>query len=258
MADIPHARADAPAPHPPAPPRLGAWRHLPLAVIAAAALAGALLLRDHLSFAALAENRAALLAFRDAHYALAVAAFVAAYAAIVALSLPGATVATLTGGFLFATFPGVLFNVAAATLGAIGIFLAARTGLGARLAARMDASEGTVKRIKAGIDANQWEMLFLMRLVPAVPFFVANLLPALVGVPLARFAITTFFGIMPGALVYTSIGAGLGEVFAAGEAPDLGVIFAPHVLLPLLGLAALAALPMVLRAARNRGGDRHA
>lgn len=229
-------------------------RHLPLAAIAAVALAGAVLLRDQLTFSALAENREALIAFRDANYLATVAAFMAAYVVIVAFSLPGATVATLTGGFLFATFPGVLFNVAAATVGAVLIFLAARMGLGERLAARMDASEGAVKRIKAGIDANQWEMLFVMRLVPVVPFFVANLIPSFVGVRLSRFAITTFLGIIPGALVYTSVGAGLGEVFARGETPDLGIIFEPHILLPILGLAALAVLPMALRAMRGARG----
>ncbi|MBD3764411.1 MAG: VTT domain-containing protein, partial [Rhodobacterales bacterium] len=147
--------------------------------------------------------------FRDAHMVLAVVAFIGAYVVIVGLSLPGATVATLTGGFLFGTFPGVLYNVTGATLGAILIFLAARAGLGARLAARMEASEGAAKRFKAAIDANQWSALFLLRLVPAVPFFVANVLPALFDVRLSRFAITTALGIVPGALVYTSVGAGL-------------------------------------------------
>jgi uncharacterized membrane protein YdjX (TVP38/TMEM64 family) len=236
------------------PDRAGRLRLLPLAAIALVAVAGAFLLSDRLTFETLAENREALLAFRDAHYAATVAVFLAAYTAIVAFSLPGATVATLTGGFLFATFPGVLYNVTAATLGATAIFLAARWGLGDRLAARMDASEGMVKRIKAGIDETQWEMLFLIRLVPAVPFFVANLVPSFVGVPLSRFVITTFLGIIPGALVYTSVGAGLGEVFAAGERPDLDLIFEPRILLPLLGLAALAALPIGLKAVRGRKG----
>ena len=216
-------------------------RRVPLIVVALGAIAGAVLLRDQLSFAALAENREALIAFRDANYAATALAFVAGYVVIVAFSLPGATVATLTGGFLFATFPGVIFNVTGATLGAIAIFLAARWGLGDRLAARMDASDGVVRKIKAGIDASQWEMLFLMRLVPA-----------LVGVPLYRFAVTTAIGIIPGALVYTGVGAGLGEVFARGETPDLGIVFEPRILLPMLGLCALAALPLVLKAIRGR------
>ena len=142
--------------------------------------------------------------------------------------------------------------MAGATVGATLIFLAAKWGLGERLAARMEASEGKVKRFKEGIDENQWSVLFLIRLVPAVPFFVANLMPALVGVPLSRFVITTFLGIIPGGVVYTSVGAGLGEVFERGTTPDLGIVFEPHILLPILGLCALAALPMLLRLLRKR------
>jgi len=230
------------------------WRQLPLIAIAVVAVTGAVLFRDQLSFSTLAEHRDALIAFRNDNYVASVAAFVAVYAGIVGFSLPGATVATLTGGFLFATFPGALYNIMGATLGATAIFLAARAGLGERLAERMDASEGMVKRIKAGIDANQWEMLFLIRLVPAVPFFVANLVPALVGVPLSRYVVSTFFGIIPGAVVYTSVGAGLGEVFAQGGRPDLGIIFEPQILLPILGLCALAALPVGLKAVRGKKG----
>jgi uncharacterized membrane protein YdjX (TVP38/TMEM64 family) len=234
--------------------RSGLWRVIPLATIGFVAAVGVMSFSDTLSFETLAENREGLLAYRDSHYGATLLVFVVAYAAIVAFSLPGATVATLAGGFLFGLFPGALLNVTAATAGAVLIFLAARWGLGDSLAARMDASAGQVKRIKAGIDANQWEMLFLIRLVPVVPFFVANLVPALVGVSLGRFAITTFLGIIPGAIVYTSVGAGLGEVLAAGERPDMGLIFSPRILLPLLGLAALAALPMVVKAVR--GHDR--
>ena len=232
----------------------GLGRRVSLILLVLVALVGSLTLGDWLSFQTLRENRQALLQFRDAHYLLTVAAFIAAYAAIVAFSLPGAAIATLTGGFLFGIFPGAIYNVLAATAGATIIFLAARWGLGERLAERMDASRGLVLRIKQGIDANQWSMLFLIRLVPAVPFFVANLVPALVGVPLSRYAVTTFLGIIPGALVYTSVGAGLGEVFARGEAPDLDIIFEPHVLLPILGLCALAALPILLKLVRGRKG----
>lgn len=235
--------------------RASLWmRRLPILLIALVAVIGAVTLRDQLSFETLAENRERLLAFRDANYLAAVVVFTAAYAAIVAFSLPGAAVATLTGGFLFATFPGVVYNVTGATLGAIAIFLAAKWGFGDRLARRMNAGEGMVKRIKAGLDENQWSMLFLIRLIPAVPFFVANLVPAIFGVPLWRYAVTTFLGIIPGALVYTSVGAGLGRVFARGDTPDLGIIFAPHVLLPILGLCLLAALPMILKALRGRKG----
>lgn len=227
-------------------------RRLPLIAILAVALIGAFTLRDYLSFEALRDNREGLIAFRDANYMVCAVAFIAFYIVIVAFSLPGATIATLTGGFLFGTFPGVVFNVVAATIGATLIFLAAKWGLGERLAARMEASDGAIKRIKDGIDDNQWSVLFLMRLVPAVPFFVANLIPALVGVSLLRFVVTTFLGIIPGGLVYTSVGSGLGDVFERGDSPDLGIIFEPQILLPILGLSALAALPIILKIFRNK------
>lgn len=228
-------------------------RRWPLLVIIAVALIGAFTLRDYFSFEALRENREALVAFRDANYAGTVLVFIAIYITIVAFSLPGATIATLTGGFLFATFPGTVFNIIGASTGATLIFLAAKWGLGDRLAARMQTSGGTVKRLKDGIDDNQWSVLFLMRLVPAVPFFVANLVPAMVGVPLSRFVITTVLGIIPGGIVYTSVGAGLAGVFERGDTPNLGIIFEPQILLPILGLSALAALPIVIKLFSKKG-----
>jgi uncharacterized membrane protein YdjX (TVP38/TMEM64 family) len=227
------------------------YKLLPLLVIATAAIAGLVWLRPYLTFDALAANREALEAFVADNYLLAVAAFVAVYIGIVALSLPGATIATLAGGFLFGLVPGVFYNAGAATLGAVLIFLAARMGLGERLAARIDASSGSIGRLKRGLDRDQWSVLFLMRLVPVVPFFVANVIPGLLAVPLHRYLVTTAIGILPGALVYTSVGAGLGEVFDEGSRPDLGLIFEPHILLPLLGLSLLAALPMILRPLRK-------
>ncbi|MDG0988300.1 MAG: TVP38/TMEM64 family protein [Yoonia sp.] len=227
-------------------------RRLPLIIILTVAVLGAFFLRDYLTFQALADNREALIAFRDNNYLLTVLVFIAVYVLIVAFSLPGATIATLTGGFLFATFPGALFNITGATIGATAIFLAARWGFGEKLGARLEGSDGFVKKIKDGIDENQWSMLFLIRLVPAVPFFMANLIPSFLEVPLRRFVISTFVGIIPGTTVYTSVGEGLGEVFASGETPNLGIIFEPAILFPILGLCALAVLPIIIQAVRGK------
>jgi uncharacterized membrane protein YdjX (TVP38/TMEM64 family) len=232
--------------------RRKAWlRRLPILIILIAAVIGAVSLRDTLSFDALARHRETLLAFRDAHYLLAVLGFLGAYVLIVAFSLPGGTIASLTGGFLFGLFPGVILVVAAAGTGAVCVFLAARAGFGESLSQRLETSGGRAARLQASLRENEWSVLFLMRLVPLVPFFIANLVPALVGTSLWRFAVSTYLGIIPGALVFTSVGSGLGEVFAQGQAPDLGVIFTPPVLFPLLGLATLAALPMILKIIRK-------
>lgn len=229
-------------------PKSNVTRYVPMVIILLIAVIGAITLKDYISFDALRDNREALIAYRDGNYVLTVLAFVLAYIVIVAFSLPGALIATLTGGFLFGTVFGSLFSVTGATIGAAILFVAARHGLGERLKARMDASQGTISKIKKGIDENQWSMLFFIRLVPAVPFFVANLIPAFLAVPLHRFVISTFLGIIPGSLVYSSVGAGLGEVFARGETPNFGLIFEPHILLPILGLSALSLMPIAIKA----------
>jgi uncharacterized membrane protein YdjX (TVP38/TMEM64 family) len=239
-------------PKPTKPTKKNAFlKNLPLIAILAIAAVGAYSLRDTLSFQTLADNRETLLAFRDDNYVLTVLAFIGAYIAIVAFSLPGAAIATLTGGFLFGLFPGALFNALGATIGATGIFLAAKTGLGDKMSAKLDAAGGAVKKIKDGIKEDEISYLFIMRLVPAVPFFVANLIPAFMGVSLKRYMITTFLGILPGGIVYTWVGAGLGEVFARGETPNLGIIFEPYIIGPILGLAALSLMPILVKKLRK-------
>lgn len=226
----------------------GLLRHAPLGVIFIVAVIGYFTLRDYLTFETLHENRAALLAFRDQNYPGLVATFIGIYVVIVAFSLPGAAVASVTGGFLFGLPLGTAFNVTAATLGALAIFWAARWGLGKTLAAKMDASNGKLKKLKDGLRENEISVLFLLRLVPVVPFFVANLLPALVGVKLRNFIFTTALGIIPGAIIFTWIGVGLGEVFDRGETPDLSLLWEPQIIGPILGLCVLAAFPILYKA----------
>nr|WP_254438822.1 TVP38/TMEM64 family protein [Ruegeria arenilitoris] len=233
-------------------PRRGLARHVPLLAILAVAAVGFFTLGDYLTFETLRDNREALLAWRDANYWSMAGAFVAIYIVIVAFSLPGAAVASMTGGFLFGLFAGTVFNVFAATIGASAIFLAARWGLGESLTARLEASEGTVKKLKDGLRENEISVLFLLRLVPVVPFFVANLVPALVGVKFRNFLITTALGIIPGGIVYTWIGVGLGGVFDRGETPDVSLLWEPFVIGPILGLCVLAALPIVIKALRGK------
>ncbi len=221
-------------------------RRVPMILVLAGAMVGLWLFRDWLSYDALRDNRLLLIEFREANPALSMMVFVAVYIAIVSFSLPGATVATLTGGFLFGVFPGVFLNLAGATIGATGLFLAARIGLGDWLAARMQDSDGRIGQLKKSLDQNQWTMLFLLRFAPVVPFFVANLVPALVAVPLHRFVISTALGIIPGAFILTSIGSGLGEVFDRGTLPDLSIFKEPKFVWPILGLCGLSLLPVWL------------
>lgn len=226
------------------PKRIGLRRLAPLLVIAAGAVIGYQLFGDYLSFEALSENRERLVAWRDSNYALAAAAYMGLYVLVTAFSIPGAVWLTLAGGFLFGAIANIAMAAPAATIGASIIFLAAKTGLGDALRARAGPA---MRKVEAGLRENEVSFLLLIRLVPIVPFWVANLAPAFFGVALRTFVWTTFVGIIPGGFVYSWVGAGLGEVFARGERPDLGVIFEPQILGPILALAALAALPVLLK-----------
>jgi len=216
------------------------------------AVIGAFTLRDYLSFDTLRDNRESLLAYRDQNFLGLTVAFIGIYIVIVAFSLPGAAVASVTGGFLFGLFAGTVFNITAATIGAAAIFLAARWGLGETLTAKLEASEGRMQAFKNGLRENEVSVLLLIRLVPAVPFFVANLLPALVGVKFRRFLWTTAVGIIPGGIVFTWIGVGVGEVFDRGGDPDLSLLWEPHIIGPILALSALAALPILINTLRGK------
>ena len=221
-------------------------RFAPL-MIAAIALAAffALGLHRYFTLETLRENRIALQDWVDASPLRAVAVFVAVYAAAVAISFPGASILTIFGGYLFGLAVGVPAIVVAATLGATVIFLAAKTALGDFLKTR---AGGFVKKMEQGFREDELNYMFVLRLVPAFPFWAINIAAGLLGVSMRNFVIGTFFGIIPGTFVYASIGAAAGAAFDAGEDVTLsGILLQPQTLLPIVGLALLALLPVILK-----------
>ena len=207
----------------------------------------------HLNFQTVQENYTEMVAWRNANILLAALGYMILYTAAVALSIPGAIWLTLIGGFLFGTVAGSAMVIVSATLGATLIFLAARSTLGRMLRER---AGDWIRSMETGFRKGEVSYLLIMRLVPAVPFFVANLVPAFLGARLRTFVWTTLIGISPGTVVYVSIGAGLGTQLETGQPPDLGAIFEPHIFGPLLGLAALSALPLVLKTPGPRSDNK--
>jgi uncharacterized membrane protein YdjX (TVP38/TMEM64 family) len=235
----------------------GGWRRwLPLLLLLVAlALVYGTGLHRQLSLETLRTQREALQGFVAARPLAAPLVFVLAYAGAVALSLPGALFLTLAGGFLFGTLLGSVLSVTGATIGAVAIFLVARTALGSSL---RDRAGPWLKRMEAGFREDAFSYLLVLRLIPLFPFWLVNLVPAALGVRLPTFALATLIGIIPGSLVYTSVGNGLGAVLDHGGEPDIGLILKPQVLGPLLGLAALALLPVLYRRWKARPRQRGA
>ncbi len=236
---------------PPAPKRrLTPGRLIPVAILLTGlALSYAFGLHEYLSFQTLADNRDWLQAQVRDNQVLTFFSYIAIYAIVVAFSIPGGTIMTLAGGFLFGTWLGGSLTVLAATLGSTAVFLAARSALGGALRAR---AGGYLDRMEKGFQENALSYLLVLRLVPIFPFWLVNIVPALLGVPLRLYILGTLAGIIPGTFVYASVGAGLGSVLDRGETPDLGIIFDPQVLLPLVALAALAMLPVGYRKWKER------
>lgn len=231
--------------------RHAAWRRwLPIGIIAVGLiLVFALDLDDLASFRHLREHHQKLVGFVAAHYAQAVLCYLALYVLFVALSLPGAIWLTVGGGFLFGAVMGAILSVLAATAGATLLFLATKTSLGDYLHAHAGPWLAKVER---GFADNQWSYLLVMRLFPAIPFFIANLVPAFLGVPLSVFVITTFIGIIPATVIFATIGAGLGSVLQTSADLSLHSLMTPQFKWALVALAVLAAMPVAVKILRRR------
>ena len=219
---------------------------IPLSIVIIA-IVGFTLLRDYLSYETLRNNHESLVNFKNENYWVTVIIFIISYITLVTFALPGSPIASLTGGFLFGLAFGTFLNVTAAATGATLIFLAAKNGFGNKLTQRIDASEGSIRKIRDGIKRDEISYLLLIRLIPIIPFAVANLVPALFGVSLRNFFFTTYIGIIPGGLVFTWLGSGLSEIFKQNEEPNFSIIFEIYVIGPILCLCLLSFLPIILK-----------
>ncbi len=225
-------------------------RAVPLLVLVAGLAAFFVLdLGRYLSFSALGEHRVALLEWVGANSLLAPVIYILAYIVVVAFSLPGGAVMTISGGFLFGAVTGGICAVTGATLGATALFLIAKTSLGDYLLAKAGPA---IRKMQAGFDENALSYMFVLRLIPLFPFFLVNLAPAFLGVPLRVYLIATFFGIMPGSFVYALVGAGLGSVFDRGETFTLAGVMTPQMIAALAGLGLLALVPVVYKKLKGR------
>jgi uncharacterized membrane protein YdjX (TVP38/TMEM64 family) len=219
-----------------------------LVLVAMFAVALAFRLDHYLGLDYLRANRASLLALVESHLVAASIGFVFVYVGVVALSLPGATIMTLAGGFLFGAPLGAALAVIGATLGATLLFMIARSAIGDALRSR---ASPFLARMAEGFREDSFNYLLFLRLVPVFPFWAVNLAPVLVGMRLAPYVAATALGVVPIAAVYATFGASLGRIFDAGGEVRLNDAFSPPLIAALLGLGLLSLLPIAMRRLRD-------
>jgi uncharacterized membrane protein YdjX (TVP38/TMEM64 family) len=198
----------------------------------------------YVTFEALQTHHDVLNDWMQNRLAASIALFLLAYVALTAFSLPIASLVSIVGGYMYGSFLGTTLVVIGATVGATILFLAARSSIGDSLRAR----EGpAMRRMEAGFRRNAFNYLLVLRLVPIFPFFLVNLAPAFLGVPLRIYVLATFIGIIPGSFVYVQIGAGLDSILDTQGEISVGDVLTGDVVIALVGLAILSMIPVFYR-----------
>jgi uncharacterized membrane protein YdjX (TVP38/TMEM64 family) len=238
-------------------------RILPLALLVIVVLAvWVLAARNAWTLRELAEQREPLRGWVGAHIGLALTAYILLYATLISASVPVAALMTITGGFLFGWFAGMLAAVIGATSGAVLIFLLARGTLAEPLAKRCGPR---LESLREHFHDNALSYVLAMRLMPMFPFWLVNLAAALFGVKLRHFIIATFFGVIPGGLAFALAGAGLDDILAAqyrayqlclqqnpGATPcriglDPSSLLTPELLIAFAVLGVIALIPAIVK-----------
>ncbi len=227
-------------------------RWIPIAVLIIALIAFFAFGGQHyLSFAKLKTHHEQLKSWTENYYLTTIFLFCLIYIISVSISIPGAAILTLVAGYLFGAIVGTTCVVISATIGATAIFLAVKTSLGDIL---RNKAGSWVSKMEKGLSDNALSYMFFLRLVPLFPFWAINIVAGILNVPLKPYVIATFFGMIPGSLVYVLVGNSLNTVLAAGETPNMKIIFEPKILIPILLLALLSLTPILYKKFKQKNG----
>ena len=199
----------------------------------------------YLSFNTLSMHYQSLQKFTQTHYFSSVLGFILIYIVLVAFSVPGAAIMTLIGGFLFGGIFATLWVVIAATTGATISYLAVSLAFSDLRFKPLKNSQSSIEKMRQGFQKNELNYLLFLRLLPIFPFFVINIAAGILNVKLRHFVLGTFFGIIPGSFIYSWVGSSLGFALSQRKMVDMGIIFSPPILFPIISLALLSVAPII-------------
>ncbi len=218
-------------------------------------------LQDYLSLQNIAAHRNALQDYVSAHLIVSLMIYAGFYVAVVALSLPGSSLLSIAGGFIFGWALSAPITVVAATIGAVIVYQIVKTSLGDAIAQRAGPF---VRTLSEGFAKDAFNYLLFLRLVPAFPFFIVNAVAGVCRVNFRSFLLATFIGIIPGAYVFAWLGRGFGSVIDAQSAwhdacvlkdgfnncpyeISISSLVTPELLIAFAALGALALIPVALK-----------
>ena len=203
---------------------------------------------DYLTITALQANKTILLDTVEQHYAVSIMIAMLIYIAVVALSLPGASVLSLAVGFVFGRWLGWSLLLVSATIGAVLVFWLVRYLFYDWAKAKLDKITAT-RNIIAEFEHHSLSYLLFLRLVPLFPFWLVNLTMAFTSIKTGQYALGTFLGIMPGSFVFANLGQSLAEIDTMDQ------LFSPQLLMAFVLLGVLMLLPVII-SRRKRSMDR--
>lgn len=241
-------------------PMLKKWGPVTLVLLALSAAWG-LGWFDYFTLSSLIMHRMTMMDFVASNLIVGLLAYMLIYAGLVAISFPGASLLTIISGFLFGGLLAGIATVFGATLGAVIIFLIARSSFGEVLAKKTGPF---VKKMVDGFQENAFQYLLMVRLTPVFPFWVVNIVPALLNMRVGPYAVATFIGIIPGTFAYAFIGSGLDSIIAAQETAnpgcaeagtcqiDVSALLTREIIIAMFGLAVISILPVVIKRFRRK------
>lgn len=187
--------------------------------------------------------------YKEQHLLLSILLMTSLYIIVVYFSVPGTAILTISTSFIFGFRLGLMITLISATIGATCLFLFAKW-FGAPWF--ITETNNWATRLQKGFKRNAFSYLLFLRLIPLFPFPLINIIPGLLQIRTKIFITATFIGIIPGSIVYTSLGNGLNIILSNHQTPNLNIIFTPHILLPLIGLALLSLLPIIYRCYKDK------
>lgn len=205
---------------------------------------------DYVSLDSFRAHQIEIVKFIQSKYYLSVLIFIGLYVFSTALSIPGALILTMMGGYLFGAFLGALFSLIGAIVGASILFIAARSAFGELLKPKIGSS---IERMRNELTKNAFFYLLFLRLTPVFPFFVVNIAPAFLNISFSKYFSASFLGMIPGAAVYALMGSGLNKTLVTDEGFDKIPNVSLEFLAGLVGLAVLSLVPIVIRRWKNKG-----